>query len=247
MHSEETKSPYGFPSTHWSRVHLASNHEEEAGSQALADLLKRYRPALLKHLGKFDLSPADREDCLSRFLADKILAQKLLQRADPAKGRFRNLLLSALDSVALDQFRSQSRKKRRPTGGFVPFESSHEEAVQNTHTSPDRGDLAWAKLVIQQARERTERFYRQKDRAETWAVFLEGCYQPLYQAAPTPAHSDLAKRHGFPSTRHVSNTITTAKRRFGDFLRDVVREYEVHPGAVDEEIRELIAIVSQGR
>ncbi|MCC6820618.1 MAG: hypothetical protein IT579_07815 [Verrucomicrobia subdivision 3 bacterium] len=100
--------------------------------------------------------------------------------------------------------------------------------------------------VIEQARKRTEAFYRAKGRDQTWAVFLQGCYLPLYVGAERPSDAELARRHGLDSARQASNTITTAKRCFGDFLREVVRTYEKSDCAVDGEIRELIAIVSDG-
>lgn len=248
MNTNQPSSGLGCPATHWTKVYLASNHEQEAGSKALAELLKAYRPALRKYLHyRYNrIPPEEIEDWISGFIQKKVLQQHLLQDAHPDKGRFRNYVLTALYRFAEDQRRRQDRSKRHPTGGLVPYEQAHEQITERGNTHPNPGDLRWAIQVIEEARKRTEAFYRAKGRDQTWAVFLEGCYLPLCDGAERQSDADLARRHGMDSARQVSNTITTAKRRFGDFLREVVRAYEQSDGAVDGEIRELIAIVSDG-
>ncbi|MBP9901455.1 MAG: hypothetical protein KBH45_08350 [Verrucomicrobia bacterium] len=248
MNVDEPKGGGGFPATHWTRVYLASNHEQEAGSKALAELLKAYRPALRQylHYRYNSIPPEEIEDWISGFIQKKVLQQHLLQDAHPDKGRFRNYVLTALYRFAEDQRRRQDRGKRHPAGGLVPYEETHEQAAERGNTYSNPGDLRWAIQVIEQARKRTEAFYRAKGRDQTWAVFLQGCYLPLYVGAERPSDAELARRHGLDSARQASNTITTAKRCFGDFLREVVRTYEKSDCAVDGEIRELIAIVSDG-
>jgi len=248
MNSDEPKSGRGFPATHWTKVYLASNHEQEAGSKALAELLKAYRPALRQYLRYryHGVSLEEIDDWISSFIQKKVLQQHLLRNAHPDKGRFRNYVLTALYRFAEDQRRSKDRIKRQPDGGMVTYEEAHEQAAPTGNSQANPGDLRWALQVIEQARKRTESFYSEKDRTETWAVFLEGCYLPLYRGEARPSDAELARRHGLESARQVSNTITNAKRRFGIILREVVREYEQSDGAVDGEIRELIAIVSDG-
>lgn len=248
MISDEPKGGRGFPATHWSKVYLASDHEQEAGARALAELLKAYRPALRQYLRYryHGVSLEEVDDWLSSFVQKKVLQQHLLRHAHQDKGRFRNYVLTALYRFAEDQRRRQDRGKRQPAGGLVPYEETHEQIAHRGNSHPNPGDLRWAIQVIEQARKRTEAFYREKGRDQTWAAFLEGCYLPLYEGAERPSDAELARRHGLDSARQVSNTITNAKRRFGAFLREVVRTYEQSGSAVDGEIRELIAIVSDG-
>jgi hypothetical protein len=237
-----------FPSTHWTNVYLASAHEQEAGWRALAELLNRYRPALLQYLaGRYSqVAAAELEDWVSAFIHQKVLQQQLLRNAHKDKGRFRNYVLTALYNFAEDQRRKGGRGKRQPAGGVIPFEAVHDRADLAAPGTQNGGDMRWAVQVIEQARDRTERFYRDKGRADTWMVFLDGCYLPLYHGQARPSDSELAQRHGFEAARQVANAITNAKRRFGHILREVVREYECSESLVDGEIRDLIAIVSDG-
>jgi hypothetical protein len=246
MDADEPKRAKGFPSTHWTKVYLASNHEQEAGSKALAELLKAYRPALQQYLRfRYYRVPIEEvDDWISSFIEKKLLQQHLLRHAHKAKGRFRSYVLTALYRFAEDQRRSKGRVKRQPAGGVVSIEDAHEQLAHSPNSHPNPGDRRWALQVIEQARERTETFYRNKGRGETWAVFYEGCYLPLHRGEARPTDLELARRHSLASARQVANTITNAKRRFGNFLREVVREYESADGEVDGEIRDLMAIVS---
>lgn len=246
MSAKEVKTGKGFPSTHWTRVYLASQHEKDDGSKTLAVLLKSYRPALRQYLRyRYRVSPETIEDWISGFIEHKILERHLLKAADRRKGRFRSFLLTSLYRFVEDQRRSENRARRRPAGGLIPLEEKHEISVAHTSNSnPNPGDLRWATTVIDRARKRTEAYYRAKKRTATWEVFAAGCYRPLRHGDARPLDAELAQQHGFKSARQVSNAITTAKRRFGSFLREVVCEYEQSELAADQEIRDLMAIVS---
>jgi RNA polymerase sigma-70 factor (ECF subfamily) len=228
---------------------MASEHEQEEGSKALAALLKVYRPALRQYLRyRFHSLREEVDDWISGFISQKILEQHLLKRAREDKGRFRNYLLTALYRFAEDERRAAHRGRRRPVGGLVSLDATHEcSAAQSSNHEPNPGDLHWAKTVLDRARKQTEGHYRAKGREATWEVFVAGCYNPLRHGESRPSDAELARRHGFKSARQVSNQIGLVKKLFGEALRDVIREYEQSEAGVDEEIRELVAILSGGR
>jgi len=247
MSADENKSGAGFPSTHWTRVYLASDHDRDEGSKALAELLGIYRPALRGYLRhRFSVNRETADDWLSAFVERKILEQHLLKEANETKGRFRNYLLTILYRFAEDQRRGENRARRRPKGGWVPLESHHMDVANpGSNSHPNEGDRAWAKKVIDQACKRTEAHYRGRKREATWEVFLAGFYRPMRYGDKRPSDSELAGLHGFDSSRAVSNQIGLVKKRFGNALREVIRSYEVSEAGVDREIRELIAIMGR--
>jgi DNA-directed RNA polymerase specialized sigma24 family protein len=150
MGATEKKAGAGFPSTHWTKVYLASNLEHEGGSRALAELLRTYRPALRGYLRqRFSATREHADDWISAFVEQKILQQNLLKGADEAKGRFRNYLLTILYRFAEDQRRRENRVRRRPKGGWVPLEQHYRDPAEppsNSHPNP--GDLSWARTVL---------------------------------------------------------------------------------------------------
>src|SRR5690606_13017814 len=97
----------GFPSTHWSEIQVAGHGDVQARRAALEALIPRYMPALRSHLlYARRLNPHEAEDVLQAFLADKVLEQNLIARAEPEKGRFRNFLLVTLDRFMLNRLRA---------------------------------------------------------------------------------------------------------------------------------------------
>ncbi|MBN2506201.1 MAG: sigma-70 family RNA polymerase sigma factor [Verrucomicrobia bacterium] len=226
-----------FPTTHWSQIYLASEPEQAAGFEALDQVLHQYQGPLRRHLQrKFHRQEADIEDWLQGFMAERILAKALLQRADADRGRFRTFLLKALDHYVIDRIRQENKNPL----GRPPTDPPPETPVQ---PAPGLFDRDWARHVIEQACVCTRRFYESKGRAGTWTVFDA---TTLLDRDERPSSSELAKRHGFASGRQVDNAIITAKREFGKQLRLVVAQYVRTEVQIDEEIHNLIEMFAQG-
>lgn len=242
-----TTVPGAFPSTHWSLIYLASLPEQQAGEGALHDLLGRYYEPLLSHVRRrFGFDEPTARDVLQGFVERKVLVRRLLVSADQPRGRFRTFLLNALDNHAIDELRSRNCLTRRPPGGFAALEDA--EAAKAS-TPPEAGvwfDREWARAVMQEAEQQTRAFYEDKGRHATWAVFEQAVLRPLKGQAARPSDEELAKRYGFASARQVSNALTTARRQYGAQLRAIVRQYVESDADVDEELRELVAILAEG-
>src|SRR5579859_3116253 len=97
-----------FPTTHWSLVARAGDGDAKTREEALADLLHEYLVPLKAHLVRTRRLEASRaDDLLQSFLADKVLEQDLIGRADRKKGKFRTFLLHALDGFVTDCLRRE--------------------------------------------------------------------------------------------------------------------------------------------
>jgi DNA-directed RNA polymerase specialized sigma24 family protein len=235
-------------STHWSSIYRAAESEQQAGDGALNALLLRYYPTLLSYVRSgFHLPEDDACDLVQGFVEHKVLLQRLLRSARPERGRFRGFLRTSLHRYVIDQLRSRQGPVRRPEGGLVSFQDATDlvEGV-SAREGPDSFDRAWALNVIDQAERATESFYVEKDRADTWGVFRDGVLQPLRDGVERPSDEELARRHGLKSARQASNAIITVKRQFGKILREVIRSYLEIDEDVDQELRELMAVLSKG-
>jgi len=79
-----------FPTTHWSLVCRAGQDDQQAKRDALDQLLACSLPAMRAHLVYAKrLAPADADDVVQDFVAEKILQRDLLGRADQRLGRLR--------------------------------------------------------------------------------------------------------------------------------------------------------------
>src|SRR5205814_9587073 len=129
-----------LPSTHWSEIASASRTRQRKGREALDRLLTRYQAALLAHISFKFRAPQDAaQDLLQSFVAEKILENELLARANPGRGRFRTFLLNALDRVVISQQRKERAQKRAPEGGFVPREHLQTQDTAQQLDRPRRG------------------------------------------------------------------------------------------------------------
>ena len=234
-----------FITTPWSGIgRLAAAHGAEARGE-LGHLLARYLPALRAHLVlEMKLSLDRANDLLQGFVAEKILENDLIARANREKGKFRTFLLRALRNYVVSAARRDSAKKRSP-GHIASLDAN--EAVLPCGTVEDHSaayDVAWAREILVHAvrlmREECER----SERPDVWGVFESRLLRPILdQVAPEP-YDRLVERFGFASPAQASNVLITAKRMFARVLTSVVREYARDEGDVAAEITELRAILS---
>jgi RNA polymerase sigma-70 factor (ECF subfamily) len=234
----------GLPATDWSLVAHAGLPGDQTGLESLDELLSRYRPALKAHLVlKKKIRPDVADDLIQGFISTKILEGSLVSRADPTKGRFRTILLTALDHYVVSVVRREAAKKRSPEQGFVSLDDSTNQLAV-VPPAPDPFDVAWAREVIAEALERVKTECVASGKLAYWNVFDCRVVAPILEGAAPLPYEQVVQRFGFKSPTEASNALVTAKRIFVRALHAVVAEYAKDEGATDEEIQELRAILS---
>jgi RNA polymerase sigma-70 factor (ECF subfamily) len=133
-----------LPTTVWTTIALAGAHDRDA----LEEFSRRYRPAILRYVEGRGFRGADGDDlCQEVFL--RVIQGGVLAKADPARGRFRGLLLTVTMRVIQDRL----RQRRLPTTAEIP-------AAQQDHDF----DQAWAWHLTERAlarlRERGSPYYQ---------------------------------------------------------------------------------------
>lgn len=241
---ERERSTESFPTTRWFLVARAGQEPSGGQRPALSELLQRYLPALRAHLVQTrHLAPDAADDVLQSFVATKFLAQNLAGQANPARGRFRTLLLTALDRFAVSEWRRQTARKRTAehAGPLDPQQSLPASSLPPAEAF----DVAWARQVLSEAVRRIEAECRSAGRRELWGVFECRILLPTLEGRRPPEYAELVSRFGFRSPSQASNALLTAKRMFERTLRAVVGEYASSPGEVEDEIRDLRTILSR--
>src|SRR3954463_6396800 len=99
------QQPARFATTRWSIVLHAGRGGPNAstGRDALARLCRTYWFPLYAHVRRRGFSAHDAEDLTQEFFA-RILARSSIARADPARGRFRSFILTALNHFLADEW-----------------------------------------------------------------------------------------------------------------------------------------------
>jgi RNA polymerase sigma-70 factor (ECF subfamily) len=232
-----------FPTTQWSLVVRAGDDPGPAQRAAVAALVERYAPALRSYLRtRWRVDEHEAADLVQGFLADKVIEQGLISRAERERGRFRTFLLTALDHFVSNTFRAARAQKRAPKSQVPLNEELDSPAGPAGRTSDQPAeafDLAWGRQVLAEAIDRMRVECHAIGRPDLWGVFEGRILAPtLHQEAVTP-YGELVRRFRFDSPTQASNALVTAGRMFRRILRQVVGGYEQDGAAVEEEIADL--------
>jgi len=231
-----------FPQTSWTLVELAAD-DDKPHRPALGELLSRYLLAMKAHLVlKKRIAAARAEDLVQAFIADKILERSLLSDADRSRGRFRSFLLTALDNFVSNQVRAERAKARSPDSPLLDID---EQPVPATAGQPsDAFDAAWAGQLIGETLKKMHAECAAKSRLDIWEVFRSRVIDPILLDEESTSYQQLVARFGFQNPMQVHTALVTAERGFRRILRAVVGEYTTDDQEIDEEIRNLKAILS---
>jgi RNA polymerase sigma-70 factor (ECF subfamily) len=241
--SDAGNSTPRFPTTHWSEIARAGDLDPQIKRQAMGRLLNAYLPALRQHLIVRKRIAADRvDDLVQGFVCDQVVADDLIAKADKERGRFRAFVVVALERYVSSVYRHDNAQKRRPDQPILNIDETL--PPPGSHTAADPFDVAWARQVVERAIAQMRSQCKGR-REQLWNVFESCALAPLLDGASAPPLSDLASRLGFASPQQVSNTLITAKRMFARVLRKVVGEYSRDDEAVEDELRDLLAILSR--
>jgi DNA-directed RNA polymerase specialized sigma24 family protein len=244
--NEQRPVENSFPTTHWSLVGRAGQAAEADRRHALEQLLMRYLPPMRAHLTQAKrLSVDEAEDVLQAFLAEKVLAQNVIGRADSARGRFRSFILTSLNNFLSNVRRDSGAQKRG--GGRIESASPIDGVAAPDGSPADTFDVAWAREVLRQAIEAMRVECESGGRTATWEVFRARVLDPVFSDAEPVPYPELVRMFNFESPAQASNALVTANRHFMRVLRRVVGGYEQDAAAIEAELLDLRRIVAGPR
>jgi RNA polymerase sigma-70 factor (ECF subfamily) len=222
---------------------------EETARRALAELCRTYWRPIFAFVCRRGYSVPDAQDLTQDFLV-MVLEGDLLKRADPSRGRFRSLLLKALQNFLVDDM---IRKRARKRGGDMKFVSWDEwmaEApshlaisLQEAETLPAEKifDVRWAATAVEHALRRLGEECEAHGRRRVFDV-LSDCLAAERQDV---SYTKLSKSLGVPEAS-VKRLVHQLRQRYRTLLRDEVAQTVEKPEDVDEELRYLCAVLAAG-
>jgi RNA polymerase sigma factor (sigma-70 family) len=237
-----------FPSTHWSVVLAAgrSQAEPELARAALSELCQTYWAPLYNFVRSRGYTVDDAQDLTQSFFA-YLIERKIYSRVDRQKGKFRSFLLASLKNFLADASDRQRTLKRGGGHDFLPL---HEQQVENAesifqnHSSTSNEDQlfdrSWAEALIAAGLERLSADYKSEAKEKLFnelRIFLTSDAEPL------PSYAELAARLGMPESTLRSH-VTRLRARYRQVLRAEVRRTVDTEAAVDEELHELLRVLT---
>ncbi len=238
---EKPRKPGRFPDTRWSLVGRAEASDAATRRDALGQLLTDYAPALRAFLVVSRQIPSDlAADIVQDFIADKILSRKLLHHADRRRGRFRNLLVKALDNFAISKLSRESAVRARLTGAEFA-----ELSVPASPPHRDQFDREWIEQLVRHALDLMRAECEKEGRQDLWTVFRLRVINPLFDGEEPASYTEIVDRLQIQTPRQAINLLATAKRAFSRHLRTSVGRYVDGENGIEHEIAELRRIVSR--
>lgn len=221
-----------FATTRWSLIRDA--RDPELARSALEEICRAYRAPVLVYVRRHGYSMVDAEDLTQDFFV-RFLEAHLDAAADPARGHFRGLLLTALKRFLISADTASHAKKRG--GGLQRTEHDDEldRLPARESESPEQAfERAWALTVLEHA---FTRLRAEAERAGKIQLFEQ--LIPYVGERPTgDEYQSIAKELGLRT-----NTVAVAVHRLRTRLRALVREELADTcddaGTVDAEMEAL--------
>ena len=241
--------PDRFATTRWSVILSCGDAEagNELARKALSQLCKTYWRPIFAFVCRRGYSIPDAQDLTQDFFL-MVLEGSLLQRADPARGRFRSLLLKALQNFLIDKAAKKHARKRGGHMQFVSWDEWMAEAPSQLSISGHGAenwsaekiyDVRWAATVVQHALRRLGEECEDRGRRRVFDVLSS------YLAADRQdvSYAYLSKTLGVPETA-VKRLVHQMRRRYRELLREEVARTVEKWEEVDEELRYLCATLA---
>jgi RNA polymerase sigma factor (sigma-70 family) len=231
-----------FATTHWSVVLAAGRDDTPQSAEALETLCRTYWYPLYAYIRRRGYSPADAQD-LTQDLFVQLLRKNYPARADPAKGRFRNFLLHALNQFLAD-VRERALTLKRGGGQFIisldegAAEDRYRLEVAGALTPETLFERRWAQTVLDRALMRLRAEFVTEGKGEAYEVlqaFEPGDQSPL-------SYADAAVRLGV-SESAVKSTIHRLRQRHRELVREEIAHTVPTVADIDDELRYLVSVL----
>jgi len=205
-------------------------------------VVNRYWAALRVYLAgllsRFPEYKSEADDLLQDFIKDKILHPGWLEKADPSKGRFRDLLKSSFKNYVVGEMRKREAEKRGGKAPLIPLDELEQE-LPGPEPVSDSFDMAWLQMLLAETLEKMKQACASSDNSHIWRIFEVRVLRPALDGTEPPPYDQLVSEFGLRSPAQATNTLATGKRMFARHLRAVIAQYEAGDQAVRAEIESL--------
>lgn len=231
-----------FLTTHWSMIEQAAAAEDDRDRLLIDLLIERYWKPVYCYLRRKGYGNEEAKDITQGFFHEVVLGRHLIEKADPSKGRFRALLLNALNFYLIDVYHKESAKRRIPKAKLKSVDdlewASVAEAV-TTLTPEDAFTYSWVSTLLEHVIEEVDRYCDRTGKSLHWQVFYERTLSPIMENTPVPGLESVCRTHNITSTQQASNMIATVKRRFQTVLRQYLRDTVTSDEEAEAELNEI--------
>ena len=242
-------APGRFNTTRWSLIlsSLGSDSPEGEAREAIAQLCRIYWRPIFAYICGRGYSIPDAQDITQDFFV-MILQCDLFQRADQSRGRFRTLLLTALQRFLVDANKKAKARKRGGDREIVSWDEWMAEqpsrlsipAIALVAWPAEKiFDVRWAATLAENALRRLQEECEAHGRRRVFDA-LSG----LLTAVREDVHCEALARELGVEAPAVRSLLHQMRQRFRQLLRAEVADTVEQQDAVDDELRYLVAVLA---
>jgi DNA-directed RNA polymerase specialized sigma24 family protein len=233
--------------TDWSMIRCAVNADgdgDDEAIEALEHLARRYWPAVYAYVRSAGYDVHHAADLTQSFLCDVVLKRNLFHVANPARGRFRSLLMNSLQNYLAEIQRGRPMRDVRRERPVDPAAMDRARAAEQEGLAGGPPETAfgvqWTAILIRDVlRDVREGCLRDGLEAH-WTIFEQRVVRPIMHGGDPISYAALLNHLHVADAAQAMNMMVTVKRRFARALYHAVRETVDDPIRVDGELRALI-------
>jgi DNA-directed RNA polymerase specialized sigma24 family protein len=235
-----------FDMTQWTEISAARTLNPERRRKATGRIMDRYWKPVYAYLRRKGNDHDKSSDLVQGFFI-KVIERDLIQQADSDKGRFRSLLLTALDRYVRDEYEKETTHKRRPDGGVNSLDAFDvPPPLPAMDASPQQAYVyAWASQLLDRVLADVEAQSSQAGQQQHWEVFRLTVIEPTLFGAEIPSMPSLCEKLNIDTPKQAAAMNVTVKRRFKRVMRTHVLELVASEAEVESEIGDLMEILSR--
>jgi RNA polymerase sigma-70 factor (ECF subfamily) len=237
------ESPACFLTTRWSVVLAAKDKASPGSTEALETLCRTYWRPLYAYVRGSGHTPEDAQDLTQEFFA-RLLAKDYLRVVVPEKGRFRTFLRMALQRFLANEWDRVRAQKRGGGQALLSFDTAMAEswlgAERAGTAAPDRlYERRWALTLLADVLARLERAYVDAGKGPEFA-----CLEPRLTAdRGSIPYAEVASALG--TTEGAARVAVHRLRgRFREVFRETIADTVAVPEEVEDEMRHVLAVLS---
>ncbi len=236
-----------FQPTRWTDVLAGRTLDEVRKRAALSRLAERYWRPVYCYLRRKGHGNEEAKDLTQGFFQTVFLERDLVRRAEPDRGRFRSLMLTAVNNYVRSEHRAEVAQKRRPENEMIRLDALDAPVPADFAASdtPEKAfHQAWASALLDEVLCAVKEECLARGQQIHWEVFCARVLGPIMTDAPASSLAEICRKHGIAGEEQASNMIVTVKRKFQKTLMQRVGESVGSDAEAEEEILDLARILS---
>jgi RNA polymerase sigma-70 factor (ECF subfamily) len=233
-----------FGSTPWSVALRARDKSSPEARSALEVLCRSYWYPIYAFIRRRGASADDAEDSTQAFFT-RFVEKGFANDVEPAHGKFRSYLLACCRHFLANERRHALTEKCG--GGQMILSLDGAKANQrylyepaDTHDAEKLYDRRWALTLLEESLDRLAQEYEQEDKKP----LFEELKKHLVGDDRSCSYADVAGRLGMTEAA-VKKAAQRLRNRYAAIVRSYIRATVNSPNQVEDEIRDLIAVISE--